>query len=260
VVSARLALANGGLVGPIDSHVVVIGLGDLGTRVLASLDDLGIGVVAIDRDPEARGVEVARQRHIPVIVGDATRRETLAAASVHTSRSLVVLTSSDLANVQTSLLARRASPYIRAVMRLFDSEFAERIGRTFGFITSRSVSALAAPSFAAAILGHEVVATIPVRRRVLLAAEVPVGAGSQLDGQIVGDLQREGEIRIIAIRTGRGTQVLWAPPAGRRLARTDTLVAITNRSGLGDLLRRSVTADAHRTVTTYDSMPLRHRP
>ncbi len=259
VVSARLALANGGLVGPIESHVVIVGLGDLGTRVLTRLDDLGVAVVAVDRDPEARGVELARQRHIPVIVGDATRREILAAASVHTSRSLVVLTSSDLANVQTTLLARRASPHIRSVVRLFDTDFAERVQRTFGFIASRSVSALAAPSFAAALLGHEVVATIPVRRRVLLAAEVPVGAGSRLEYRTVGSLQRPGEVRIIAIRTGRGAQVLWTPPAGRRLARTDTLLAIANRRGLGDLLQRSKSSDPDQAIATFDSMPIKPR-
>jgi Trk K+ transport system NAD-binding subunit len=257
VVSARLALANGGLVGPIDSHIVVIGLGDLGTRVLTRLDDLGVPVVAVDRDPDARGVEVARQRHIPVIVGDATRREILSAASVHTSRSLVVLTSSDLANVQAALLARRASPHIPSVMRLFDTDFADRIQKTFPFTTSRSVSALAAPSFAAAILGHEVVATIPVHRRVLLAAEVPVEAGSALEGETIEGLQREGEIRIIAIRTGRGDQVLWTPPPGRQLTRTDTLLAITNRRGLGRLIQRSTATGDPRPLAAFDRMPIR---
>jgi Trk K+ transport system NAD-binding subunit len=251
VVSARLALSGGGLIGPIDQHVVIAGLGDLGTRVLTALDELGLAVVGVDRDPTARGVEVARERRIPVIVGDVGRLATLRSASVETARSLVVLTSSDLANVQTALLARKINDAIRPVLRLFDGDFAERIQRTLAFTTSRSISALAAPSFAAAMLDHEVVATIPVRRRVLLVAEVPVGAGSELDGATVGDVQRGGECRVVAIRTGRGAQVLWQPPAGRKLTRTDTILTVSTRDGLGDVLHQAIPIE-----TTPAALPL----
>jgi len=166
-----------------------------------------------------------------------------------------VLTSSDHVNVQAALLGRKANPGVRAVLRVFDTEFAERVQRTLEF-TSRSVSALAAPSFAAAMLDRAVVATIPVRRRVLLVAEVPVEAESALEHHLVGDLQRPGVSRVIAIRTGRGTQVLWAPPARRRLTRTDTLLAITNRDGLGNLLHRAASSEEPRAIMPYDSRPM----
>jgi Trk K+ transport system NAD-binding subunit len=256
VVSARLALASGGLAAPVDSHIVVVGLGNLGTRVLTALDDLGLAVVGVEGDPQARGVEVARQRRIPVIVGDAGRQETLRSASVETARSLVVLTSNDPANLQTALLARKINPTIRTVLRLFDSEFAERVGRTFGFTTSRSVSALAGPSFAAALLDHEVVATIPVRRRVLLVAQIPIGAGSPLENRTVGELQQPNVMRVVAVRTGRGTQTLWHPPAGRKLSRTDTLLTVSNRDGLGELLHLSLPSEDGGTITPFDAPPV----
>lgn len=257
VVTARLALASGGLTAPVDSHVVVVGLGNVGTRVITALDDLGIAVVGIDRDPQARGVEVARQRRVAVIVGDANRPETLRAASVQTARTLMVLTSSDLANVQTALLGRKAAPDLQMVLRLFDGDFAERIQRTFGFATSRSVSALAAPSFAAAMLGHQVIATISVARRVLLVAEMPIGAGSALEAKTVADIQRDGACRVLAIRTGRGDQTLWAPPAGRKLVRTDVIVTVSTRDGLGDLLHRTAPApeDTRPPVAVFDARP-----
>ena len=257
VVSARLALAGGGLVGEIDAHIVVVGLGDLGTRVLTALDDAGFAVVGVDRDPNARGIDVARARRIPVIIGDTGRLETLRSASVPTARGLVVLTSSDLVNVQTALLARKLNPAARSVLRVFDSDFAERVQRTFAFMTSRSVSALAAPSFAAEMLDHEVVATIPVRRRVLLAAEIPIGAGSLLENRTVGDLQHGGSARVVAIRTGRGAQVLWVPPSGRKLVRTDVILTVSNREGLGDLLYR---AAAPSEPVTASSEPLTASP
>jgi len=59
VVKARLAA--GGLTEPIEGHVVVVGLGNVGARVLRALYELGISVVAVDRDEQARGVPVDRE-------------------------------------------------------------------------------------------------------------------------------------------------------------------------------------------------------
>ena len=88
------------------------------------------------------------------------------------------------------------------------------------------------------MLGRTVIDTIPVGRRVLLAAELAVGAGSDLEYRPVSEVSRPHEVRLLGVRTGRGDQVLWSPPAGRQLARTDRLLVIATRAGLGRLLAR----------------------
>ena len=238
VVRARLRIEAGGLVEPLSDHIVVVGLGDVGTRVVRALDDLGITVVGIDRDPQARGVRLARSRRIPLIIGDATHADVLNASSVATCRTLVVVSTDDASNLETALLGRTANPAVRVVMRLFDGEFADRVQRAFSINVSQSVSYLAAPAFAAALLGRQVLGTIPVERHVLLVAEVPVGAESVLESMTVGDLQRPHETRIIAIRAA-DERVLWAPPPGRPLRRTDQLVVIATRAGLSTLLNHA---------------------
>jgi len=182
VVNARLLLSAGGLTGPIEDHVVVVGLGNVGTRVIRALHDLGYPVVAVDRREQARGVQVARELRIPLIVGDATREETLRAASVHTCRSLLVLSTDDLNNLEAALLGQAINGDVRVVLRLFDGDFAARVQRAFHVSTSRSVSYLAAPTFAAAMLGRQVIDVIPVDRRVLVVAELPIGARLRLRG------------------------------------------------------------------------------
>ncbi|MGC4747555.1 NAD-binding protein [Micromonospora sp. DT201] len=78
-----------------------------------------------------------------MIVGDATRLETLRAASVHTCRALVVLTADDVANLETALSGRSAHETdraqsaatrapLRVVLRLFDDGFAKRTQRILG--------------------------------------------------------------------------------------------------------------------------------
>src|SRR5207253_8822714 len=89
VVRARLAIAAGGLTEPISNHVIVVGLGNVGTRVVRELHGFGIDVVAIDSDDRARGVQVARELGMPVLIREANTVEALCAASVQTCRALM---------------------------------------------------------------------------------------------------------------------------------------------------------------------------
>jgi Trk K+ transport system NAD-binding subunit len=235
VVKARLRIEAGGLVEPVSDHVIVIGLGHVGTRVVQALTDEGVMVVAVEVNPAARGVPIARELGVPVIIGDASHAEVLAAASVATCRALVIVSTDDVVNLETALLARAVNPDLRVVMRLFDGEFADRVQKAFAITTSRSVSYLAAPAFAAAMLSRQVIATIPVKRHVLLVAEVPLSTGSPLVGRAVGDVQRPGACRLIAVRGASGP-VAWLPAADRPLAADDVLVVVTTRAGLGWLL------------------------
>jgi Trk K+ transport system NAD-binding subunit len=256
VVKARLAIAAGGLTEPIADHVVVVGLGNIGTRVLRELHDLGIPVVAVDRNDQARGVQVARELDIPVIIGNATNPDTLLAVSVTTARCLVVVTTADVTNLEAALLGRdlcrRADPdkKLRVVLRLFEEDFARRIKTAFDINLSRSVSYLAAPAFAASMVGSEVIDTIPVGRRVLLVAEVPVGAGSQLEGRYFREVNEPGMVRLAAVQTGRqglgtGVQTFWTPEQNRwrTLDRTQTMVVVATRAGLVALLGRAAGLD-----------------
>jgi len=244
VVTTRLALASGALIGPVSGHVVIVGLGNIGTRVLRELHEFGVDVVAVDRSADARGVAVARELGIPVIIGNGNTASTLRAASVATARALVVLSADDVTNLETALLGRAihgaaGGPRLRVVLRLYDEGFARRVKRAFDIDLSRSVSSLAAPAFAAAMMGREVVDAIPVGRRVLLVAELPVGAGSPLEGRFCPEVDRPNEVRLIGIRTGRIGQTLWTVPQRRRLVRTDRLIVVTTRAGLAHLLVRT---------------------
>jgi hypothetical protein len=138
VVKTRLARDRGEVLGAHADHVVLVGLGNVGTRVLRQLLDLGVDVVAIDRAPDARGARVAEEHGVPLIVGDASRDEILRAASIDTCRSLLVVSTDDAVNLQAALHARAARPDLRVVLRLFDDDFARRVEQAFNIDISRS--------------------------------------------------------------------------------------------------------------------------
>jgi Trk K+ transport system NAD-binding subunit len=239
MVRTRLAIDRGEVVGVHSNHIVLVGLGNVGTRVMRRLDDLGVDVVAIDRNPDARGMQIAEQLGVPVIIGDASREETLRAASIDTCRALVVLSTDDAVNLQAALHARAIIPDLRVVLRLFDDDFARRVQDAFGITISRSVSRLCAPAFAAAMLERDVLATIPVDRHALLVASVKVISGSTLDGAPLSDADRTGSARVIAMMAAGSTWVDWSPDHRRVLGPGDEIVVVARRAGLRALVEQA---------------------
>ncbi|MCU7727213.1 NAD-binding protein [Actinoplanes sp. KI2] len=239
LVKTRLARDRGEVLGLHADHVVLVGLGNVGTRVLRQLNDLGLDVVAIDRAPDARGARVAEELGVPLIVGDASRDEILRAASIDTCRSLLVLSTDDAVNLQAALHARAARPDVRVVLRLFDDDFARRVEHAFNINISRSVSRLCAPVFAASMLDREVLATIPVDRHAVLVATVQVLPGSALDGAPLSSAEKAGRARVISMRAAGQDWVDWTPDPRRILVAGDEVVVVARRGGLRVLLEQA---------------------
>jgi Trk K+ transport system NAD-binding subunit len=259
VVGSRLDTALG-RIRPIAGHVVVVGLGNVGARVLSQLDDLGVPVVCVDSDEHAPGVPLARQIGAPIVFGDASREDTLRAAYLGTCRALVAVTGNDVTNLEAALQGRAMSEHLRVVLRLFDSDLAERVERNFGITISRSVPGLAAPAFAAAMLRREVLGTISVGRRILLIAEVPIQPGSELDGEVGESVNAPHQAQVIAIqRHATDTLELPAPP-NHRLTGGDRLIVLATRAGLGRVLIRSLATELWRQLDEPGTAPATTSP
>lgn len=238
-VRARLAVAQLRLTQPRAGHVVVVGLGGVGTRVLRLLHDRGLSMIAIAQDEDDRGVALARELDIPLIVGDPSRETTLRQAGVERCRALLAVDRSDMSNLQTALYARRLQPRVRVLLRLFDPDLADRVRTTFDLPLSRSVSNMAVPAFAEALMGREVIGTISVHRRVLLVAEVFVPVGSKLAGTPTRGVDRAGLIRVIGVTEFGEPRPLWKPSPDRRVRERDRLTVVVTRDGLTELTTRN---------------------
>lgn len=240
-------------------HIVLVGLGKVGTRVLVRLSSTDHQVVVIERDPHARGVALARELGVPLILQDATAPGVLELARVPAGRSLLVLTRDDGQNLDIVMAARESNPAVRVVMRLYDDDFAATVQWTLrasypdALTRSRSVSALAAPSFAAAMMGRHVLGVMPVERGSLLFTCVDVGGHPELEGRSVHAAFRENEWRVLAVGpvgpagdtastdtlTGLRTEhpgFDWRPPEDRVLRAGDRVVLVTTRRGLDMLM------------------------
>lgn len=152
-------------------------------------------------------------------------------------------------------------------LRLFDDRFATAVYRTLraahpGALTrSRSVTYLAAPAFAGAMMGRQILGAIPVERRVLLIARFEVRGHAALEGRTVAEVLRPGRLRVLAVDTSApddaepdaaGTAAT-PPPAEERtpaqlvhelgddyvLRPQDRVLLVATRQGLGELHARN---------------------
>ncbi|MGK5547770.1 NAD-binding protein [Streptomyces sp. URMC 127] len=234
----------------LSGHVVLLGLGKIGTRVLARLRELGIPVVCVERDPQARGVALARALRVPTIIGDVTEEGVLESAKIGQSGTLMALTSSDITNLEAALYARAVKPGVRVVMRLYDDRFAKAVYRTLrdtypqAWTRSRSVSFLVAPAFAGAMVGRQILGAVPVERSVVLIAAIEVAGHAGLEGRAAADAFAPGAWRVLGLSmerpdaSGRQTVLLRDLPGGYVLRRQDRVIAAATRQGLADLLGR----------------------
>ena len=215
IVSRRLEESLGrqritGLAG----HVIVIGLGTVGTRVIQRLVAAGRDVVAVDKDEGNRRLGPIRALGVPVIIADATLPQTLEAVSLPNAAAVAVVTSDDLANLETGLAVRdqlgERSKSVPVVLRMFDSPFARSVRHNFGFSAVRSTAALAAPWFVGAALGLDVLSTFYADDQPLLVARLTVTPGGGLNGLAMSDLS--AGTRVLAIRRAADEQLLEHPP------------------------------------------------
>ncbi|MEO3974849.1 NAD-binding protein [Streptomyces sp. CAU 1734] len=244
----------------LSGHVVLLGLGKIGTRVLAQLRELEIPVVCVEADPEARGLALTRRLRIPVTLGDVTDEGVLKAARIHRAHALLALTSSDITNLEAVLHARSLQPDIRVALRLYDDDFSTAVYRTLrathpdALTRSRSVTHLAAPAFAAAMMGRQILGAIPVERRVLLFASLEVAAHPGLAGRTIAESFRPGAWRVIALDTaapedrrpdlgasrpdgpGGRPGLLWELHPGYVLRSRDRVVVAATRQGFAELV------------------------
>jgi Trk K+ transport system NAD-binding subunit len=229
VVGARITRALGQYPVPKRDHVIVCGAGRTGGLVVQALVDAGVPCVMVDRDDERMDMALVHRHRIPVIVGDLGSDQTLALLRLESARALMVMTDDEVVNLQCALLARERVPDLRVVLRLADHDLAARVERAAGIHLSRGVSSLAAPAFAAAILGRRATAVLPIGRQVLQIVSFVAERATD-----VAALERCCQARVLAVP---GVEF---PEPGARVGAGDELMAIGTSQGLAELERRAV--------------------
>jgi Trk K+ transport system NAD-binding subunit len=227
LVSRRLAQSLGhGRIPGMRGHVVLIGLGSVGMKVLEGLLAAGAQVVVIERMENNPHLTEARALQAPLVLGDATLARTLDAANLSEAAAVAILTSDDLTNIETGLAIRdhlgERWAEVPVVLRVFDRQLGHRLEQSFGFRHVWSTSAIAAPWFVGGALGLDVLFTFYVGNHPFLLARLRVSRNGGLDGLAMRELP--ATVRVVAIRRAGGVGAA-GEPALEHPPRRDTRLA-----------------------------------
>jgi Trk K+ transport system NAD-binding subunit len=208
------------------NHVVVVGLGSVGIRVVSDLAAAGYDVLVIEQDENNRFLSAAAKLDVPVIFGDPTMRQTLESARVDHARGVAVVTQSDMENIETGIVLLEilgSETKVPLVLRVQGRALGAAVNQQFSFENVRSIVDLAAPWFIGAAMGLQVLGTFWVGQRSFMVGGMLVAAGSELDGLRMVELSTQ--TRVIAITRPEGP-VRLRPRRDARLKAGDTVYLI----------------------------------
>ncbi len=107
-------------------HVVICGLGSVGVLLAQAFASRGDRVVVVEMQEANPNIAACRSAGIVIVVGDATRPETLRRARIDRARNLLVVTASDGTNVtviaQARAIPRRAANRLSCSIQILDPE------------------------------------------------------------------------------------------------------------------------------------------
>lgn len=215
------------------NHIILIGLGHLGYRVVHSLAEMDKDIVVIELDPSADLFENVQKLGVPVIQDDGIRPAALLAAGVERARSIILCTQNDSLNLQIAVKARSFNPDINVVIRIFDDEFAEALHLQFGF-TALSATSMAAPAFASAAAEVEMTRPITIEGQSLSLASLQIKTDNSLVGQNVGYIEEKFNISVVLLR--RDNEMDMHPSPDRVLITGDTIAVLGGVAELNALI------------------------
>jgi voltage-gated potassium channel len=213
-------------------HIILVGLGHLGYRVVTQLHEMNQEVVVIEANPRDDLVANLRAFDIPILQGDATREALLDAAEVRRARVLVLCTQNDNLNMQIAVKARSLNRDIRVIMRIFDDDFARALQQQFGF-TALSATGMAAPAFAATAAGMDISYPITVEGQALSLARMDISPKSQLAGLSVSQVEQNYDVSVVLLRHANGRDL--HPAGDKRLAANDMIAVLGGHAQINRL-------------------------
>ncbi|MEM7273824.1 MAG: Trk system potassium transporter TrkA [Actinomycetota bacterium] len=187
-------------------RVMVLGGGAVGARVTGRLEEEGVEVVLVERDPARAQDLAARFQRSMVVQGDVTDTELLLEESVGEMDAVVAATGEDAANVLACAFAiAEGAGYTVAVLHRLALL---PLVRRFGIDAALSPRTASANAVLRTIRGDTAAVTTFLEGDSEVDEWV-VGVGSQADGAVVADLPLPKNILIGAVvREGAGASIV----------------------------------------------------
>ncbi|MBE0521593.1 MAG: TrkA family potassium uptake protein [Candidatus Methanoperedenaceae archaeon] len=162
-------------------HIILVGFGDVGSRIAKVLKDAGAIFVVVDRN-EAK----LKDKDFEYVAGDATDENVLKQAGLEKASSVIIVMNDDNDIIFTTLIARNINPHSVIIARANALQSIDKIYRA-GADYVASLSILAGQMLAKIILGNEDETIMMFQG--LEIERYPVTPGSRLSGKTIAESQ-----------------------------------------------------------------------
>jgi len=210
---------------PQQDHVVVVGLGRVGQRVAALLQDYKqavVGLTSTEIDPNILP-------QLPVITGDFAK--VLKKANLPTAKSVLVATDDEMVNLELGLMAHSANPTGALVIRTFEQGLSNNLAQLLPAAQILCAYALAAEAFAGAAFGENIKSLFRVNNQTILVTEYQIESGDTLNNLLLAEVAYGyGVVPVLHQKQQEAPKLM--PSDDIRLAEGDRMVVLATSNGL----------------------------
>jgi Trk K+ transport system NAD-binding subunit len=211
---------------PQKDHVVVVGLGRVGRRVVALLQQYKQPLVGVSLNPD---FDPTILPEMPLVVGNVT--EALAKVNLATAKSVVVVTNDEMLNLEIGLMARDTNPDSDLVIRTSGRGLSENLAGLLPNAQVLCAYAVAAEAFAGAAFGENILSLFRLDEQTILVTEYQIEAGDTLNGLLLAEVAYGyNVVPIVHQKPGQSAKLM--PSDDTCLAVGDRMVILATSDGL----------------------------
>lgn len=166
MLSKKLPSVLGGFPIPKKDHVIVVGAGHIGHRIVTTLLEHQIPTVIIE-DNVKNHYSADINRQVALIEGYLSSHQTLELAKIRTAKAILAITDDDVENLSISLAAKKINPNITNIIRIFSSSLSSQLQFSLSLDKVLSTASLSAPYFAAAVFGEEILMALKWKEQLI---------------------------------------------------------------------------------------------
>ena len=233
------------MIDKLEKHYIVCGYGRVGRAAARELQQAGVPLVIVDRNPDK--VERAAREGVPALVGDSTHDATLEELGVRRAKALIAALATDADNLFLILSAKTLNPSLRVAARVGEEEAEAKLRRA-GADTVFAPYTNAGHQWALSLVRPHVVQFLDVATKTVgldvCLEQMPVAATSELASKSLKQVQirRDLGVIVLAIRRGDG-EMVFNPPAEAVIEGGDFLIVMGEHESLRKL--ETLLAEVH---------------
>lgn len=225
ILSSRFQFSKPRPAVPQQDHVVVIGLGRVGQRVVKLLQEFKQPVVGLNNT----ALDANILPNLPMIVGDFTA--SLKKAHLATAKSVLVATDDEMLNMEVGLMAHAANPAGGLVIRTFEQGLSNNLAQMLPDAQVLCAYALAAEAFAAAAFGENIASLFRLNNQTILVTEYYIEPDDTLYNLLLAEVAYGyGVVPVLYQKEQESPKFM--PSDDIRLAVGDRLVVLATSNGL----------------------------